>query len=67
MQIVKQIRDGSFDKKSNSDTDSISPNDWRTHFSELLGPKIGKTDQHLVLEDFIQSNVDSNNKYLRSH
>ena len=37
------------------------PINWRTHFSELLGPKIGKTDQHLVLEDFIQSNVDSNN------
>ena len=40
MEIVKKIRDGTFDKKMSCDSDSISPADWQSHFTNLLGPKI---------------------------
>ena len=42
MDIVKKNRDGTFDRNSNSDSDSVSPDNWQEHFSTLLGPNIEK-------------------------
>ena len=58
MQIVKKIRDGNFDKRNSCDSDSISPEAWRDHFSGLLGPKVGAKKEH---EDYIQANIDKCN------
>ena len=46
MELVKKIRDGSFDKQPSSDTESISSHEWRDHFKNLLGPEINKTGLH---------------------
>ena len=62
MELVKKIRDGSFDKQPNSDTDSISPEDWKSHFSDLLGPKITKTEHHIEYENFVSQNVEKCNQ-----
>ena len=47
MEIVKNIRDGNFDKNKNQDSDSISPTGWRDHFSDLLGTNPQKIDQDI--------------------
>ena len=62
MELVKKIRDGSFDKQPNSDTDSISPEDWKSHFSDLLGPKITKNEHHNEYENFVSQNVEKCNQ-----
>jgi hypothetical protein len=62
MEIVKKIRDGKFDKQKKSDSDSISPDVWRDHFSHLLGPKIEKNDQHLNQEKFLKNNIERHNE-----
>ena len=62
MEIVKKIRDGNFDKTKKVDSDAISPDDWRAHFSNLLGPKIEKSDQHLRQEQFVKDNIDVHNE-----
>ena len=62
MELVKKIRDGTFDKISHSDSDSISPDDWRNHFRNLLGPKINKTEKHLEYETFIENNINNHDK-----
>ena len=59
MEFVKKIRDGSFDKQPSSDTDSISPDDWRSHFQNLLGPKVNKAELHAQYEKYIKENIDS--------
>ena len=61
MEIVKKIRDGSFDKPPKNDSDSVPPVEWRDHFSNLLGPKIVKTEQHLNQEEYIKNNIEHHN------
>ena len=38
MNLVKSLRDGSFDKKVTDNTSFISPDRWRDHFVSLLSP-----------------------------
>ena len=38
MNLVKSLRDGTFDKKMPEDSSFISPEGWRSHFSALLNP-----------------------------
>ena len=55
MNIVKSLRDGSFDRKTTDDAAFIGPEEWSDHFSSLLGPPASAcntlTDQELI--DFI--------------
>ena len=38
MNLVKSLRDGTFDKKVADDSTFVSPENWRSHFSALLDP-----------------------------
>ena len=44
------------------DSDSISPDDWQKHFSNLLGPKVDKTELHKKYEKFIEENIDNHDR-----
>ena len=59
MNLVKSLRDGSFDRKVSDDSAFIDPKKWREHFSTLLGPKIelSQSDQSLV--DYVENNCDN--------
>ena len=58
MNIVKSLRDGSFDRNKSDDTGFISPEDWRNHFSSLLGPPLSVTNKDQELLDYIENNCD---------
>ena len=58
MNIVKSLRDGSFDKKKSDDSSFIGPEKWREHFSALLGPPVSVTQSDKEMIDYIESNCD---------
>ena len=58
MNIINSIRDGSFDKAVQNDTDHVSPDKWREHFLNLLGPPIETSQQEKDMTDYISSNCD---------
>ena len=50
MNIVKSLKSGSFNKK-------VSPDDWKTHFQDLLGPPVPpEVDEDLSA--YIEENCD---------
>ena len=57
MELIRSMRDGSFDKLVSDDTSSIPPSSWHTHFSNLLSKKVD-TDFQNKLKDLIKDNVD---------
>ena len=59
MNLVKSLRDGSFDCKKSDDTSFISPEKWREHFCTLLGPPIKPTPSDQILIDFVEKNCDN--------
>ena len=59
MNLVKSLRDGSFDCKVSDDTSFISPEKWREHFCTLLGPPIKPTPSDQILIDFVEKNCDN--------
>ena len=63
MDIGKKIRDGTFDRKSKFDSDSISPDVWNTRFYNLLGPKIEKSEQSELYESYVKEKIENNNKF----
>ena len=58
MNIVKSLRDGSFDCKKKDDSDFITPEKWGDHFSSLLGPEISPTPQDKERLDHIDNNFE---------
>ena len=58
MNIINSIRDGSFDKAVQSDTDHVTPEKWREHFLNLLGPPIESNQCDKDMSDFVSSNCD---------
>ena len=50
MNLVKSLRDGSFDSKKNDDSSFIKPEKWREHFSSLLAPKIEETESEIFFK-----------------
>ena len=61
MELIRAMRDGSFDKSTSDDTSSISPSSWHYHFSNLLAKKI---DRNNYLEQFIIDNINNNENKL---
>ena len=59
MNIVKSLRDGSFDRKTSDDSVFVSPDEWREHFSSLLGPPISPTPTDQQLNDYIDKYCDN--------
>ena len=58
MNIVKSLKNGSFDRKISDDLAFIDPNAWREHFSTLLGPTITPTPSDQLMSDYIEQNCD---------
>ena len=61
MELVRTMRDGSFDKSTSDDTSSVSPSSWHYHFSNLLAKKIDSND---YIEKFIIDNINLNKNKL---
>ena len=55
MELIRAMRDGSFDKSAQDDTSGVNPSEWYTHFSNLLAKEVDKND---YLEQYILDNVD---------
>ena len=58
MDLVKTLRDGSFDKGVDSDTSHISPHIWFSHFSNLLSKNV-ESKQNDDLDCFVKNNWDT--------
>ena len=58
MDLVKALREGSHDLRASSDTDSVSPNEWVEHFTDLLGKSKAKSEKEADMEAFIMNNQD---------
>ena len=58
MELIRAMRDGSFDKSTTDDTGGVSPSRWHSHFSNLLAKKVDNND---YFEKFIKDNIDLNN------
>ena len=54
MDLVKSMRDGSFDKPVSDSTSYVSPEKWREHFKGLLGPQIPSSPTEDVLIDYVR-------------
>ena len=40
----------------------LTPENWKDHFSELLGPKVGNREVHDGYEKYVKDNIENNNK-----
>ena len=58
MNLVKSMRDGSFDKKIPDSSSFVSPEDWRQHFTQLLGPDITPSPTDNDMTKFVAENFD---------
>ena len=61
MELIRAMRDGSFDKSISDDTTGVSPSKWYNHFSKLLAKKVHNDDH---LEQYIFDNIDTNTNEL---
>ena len=57
MDLIKTLRDGNFDKEVDSDTSHVSPQEWFSHFSELLSKNVA-CEQNDNLDSFVKGNWD---------
>ena len=64
MDLVKSLRDGSFDKKVAETTSQVSPESWKNHFQDLLGPNVEQTLSQEELINFVSANCDKNKSCL---
>ena len=58
MDLVKSLRDGTFDKKVADTTSHVSPHKWREHFQGLLGPEVSQAPGDEDMASYIQQNCD---------
>ena len=59
MNLIKSLKDGNFDKKKPSDTSSIKPDEWFSHFQTLLGKPLNQNEVDIEMENFFINNVDN--------
>ena len=59
MQLVNSLKEGNFDKIKPSDTSSVSPEEWFSHFSSLLGKPNNPSLVDLEMENFLKNNIDN--------
>ena len=55
--LIKTLREGNFDKGVESDTSHVSPQQWFSHFHELLSKNVDSV-QNQNLEKFVTDNWD---------
>ena len=58
MDLVRSMRDGSFDKQVSDSTSQVSPDSWRNHFKGLLGPNVQPSPGNDEMSAFVQQNCD---------
>ena len=59
MQLVKALQDGSNDvKNTNSDTESVDPDEWFDHFSTLLGKAKNPVKDKKDFKSYIDNNCE---------
>ena len=58
MNLVKSLRDGSFDKQVSDNSSFVSPDRWQQHFSQLLGPTVPPTHTDLDMSAYVTDNLD---------
>ena len=59
MDLVRSLRDGSFDKKVSDSTSHISPEKWHDHFQGLLGPSIVQSPAEDEMRAYVEKNCDT--------
>ena len=59
MDLVKTLKEGTFDKKMPSDTEGIAPDAWLNHFKDLLGKAKAPTVKDHEMEEYILKNIDA--------
>ena len=59
MDLVRSLRDGSFDKKVSDSTSHVSPELWREHFQGLLGPVIKQSPAEDEMIAFVKKKCDT--------
>ena len=59
MNLVRSLRNGSFDKKISDDSSFVSPEAWHSHFSKLLGPSVTLDHRDEALRSYIDQNCDN--------
>ena len=59
MDIVRSLRDGSFDKKVADSTTHVSPKCWQEHFQGLLGPSVSQSLTEDELISFVEENCEA--------
>ena len=59
MNIVRSLKQGSFDKKISSDTEAIEPQEWFNHFQRLLGTIKPASEQELAMSRYVETHRDS--------
>ena len=58
MDLVKSMRDGSFDKQISDSTLQISPENWKAHFQGLLGPITVVSPAEDEMTSYVEQNCD---------
>jgi len=56
MDLVKSLRNGTFDKQVSDTTSHVSPDKWREHFQSLLGPTVPQAPADEDMIAYIQQN-----------
>ena len=56
MNLVKTLRNGSFDKNVSDDSSFVSPEMWHSHFSNLLGPEVQTSAEDDTMSSYIDTN-----------
>ena len=59
MDLVRSLRDGSFDKKVSDSTSHVSPEKWHNHFQGLLGPVISRSSAEDNMVFYVERYCDS--------
>ena len=59
MDLVKSLKNGSFDKINKCDTDSVKPDEWFSHFSNLFGKSLNKSELDIEMQKYVAENIDS--------
>ena len=58
MNLLKSMRDGSFNKNVPHDTGHVSTEDWRKHFQDLLGPNIVHRQEDEILLKYVEEHCE---------
>ena len=58
MNLVKSLRDGSFDKPVPDNSSFVTPEDWQQHFTQLLGPTVALSPTETNMSTYVTENTD---------